>query len=446
MSNFERNCSEYDEDCPYRATSPEQRRVSFYQEDEHDQRMYTEDGGSSYYHHVNEQLHDTFTSSPDAYSIQNAHQDTQTYAEDTFTESSTTDIENQCHCEYLSFGNFKWIKKQHYAVVRDGREYFERYVVTYTLPNSHTEHDMFTYAEGLVKGVPIENRFSHMCGEVLSVHSLPPVNSLENVCYYTPPSIDSKAPFHVQEEVCKTKNLIPVPLKIDTTNQVLVFRTFNNSLALQLMPTAFSERSIISGTPLFHGIRKTICATVGSTFSEFHYVINGSPCLYTVFSIAGKEKHESSEGDRMRLVVLDRRDRFDSEEWVANETVLNSVSDVALPVLQRYEGKRARLDVRDIMYVGVVNNNLQLTDAPSLVKKYKPPKTAVVTVIDNRGVYAVQIKDKEILNQWVAKDAKVMYSILPRRFFDKPRSSIVRINTADTNAKLKRVKSREVLI
>ena len=110
----------------------------------------------------------------------------------------------------------------------------------------------------------------------------------------------------------------------------------------------------------------------------------------------------------MRVIVLDRRDRADSDEWTAN-----SVTDVALPVLRRFEGKHARLDVRDILYVGVVSSTLQLTDAPRS-KKYKPPKNALVAVIDNRGVYAVQLKDKEI-------------------------------NTADTNAKLKRAGSREAM-
>ena len=357
-----------------------------------------------------------------------------------------TDAENRCSCVYMVFENFRWEKQQHYAVVRDGREYFDRYVVTYRLPNSNVEYDMFTHSEGLVHAGPIESKFPNLCGEMLSFHALPPVNSLQQVCYYVPPLIDPNAPYHVQEEVCKSNILTPVSLPINTKHQVMVFRTYNDTLALQLMPTAFSERPIVTGTPLFHGVRKNICATVGSTFSEFHYVINGSPCMYALFSIGTKEKNESSDADRMRVIVLDRRDRVDSEEWTANETVMNSVSDVALPVLQRFEGKHARLDVRDILYVGVVSSTLQLTDAPSVSKKYKPPKNALVAVIDNRGVYAVQLKDKEIVSQWVQKDSNVTYSILPRHFFDKPRTSIVRINTADTNAKLKRAKSREVLI
>jgi len=362
------------------------------------------------------------------------------------TLASTADGENRCSCVYMMFENFKWVKQQHYAVVRDGREYFDRYVVTYRLPNSNIQYDLFTYSEGLVHEGPIENRFKHLCGEVLSSHTLPPVNSLRKVCYYVPPLIDPNAPFHVQEEVCKTNSLTPVPLPIDTAHQVLVFRTFHDTLALQLMPSAFSEQTIVSGTPLFHGTRKNICATVGSMFSAFHYVINGSPCAYALFSVGSKEKNDAGDGDRMRLIVLDRRDRFDSEEWTANEAVLNSVSEVALPILQRVEGKHARLDLRDILYVGVINSSLQLSDAPSVSKKYKPPKNVVTAVIDNRGVYAVHTKDKEVVNQWIHKDSNTTYSILPPHFFDKPRTSVVRINTADTNAKLKRTKSREVLI
>lgn len=408
-----------------------------------------------YYRHVKEQLRRSHASDPlprfEPYTSQN-----EVYIDNDVPAStmsinggaiaSTADGENRCSCEYLMFENFKWIKQQHYAVVKDGREYFDRYVVTYRLPNSNLQYDMFTYSEGVVHSGPIETKFPHLCGEVLSFHPLPPVNSLSNVCYFIPPLVDPDAPFHVQEEVCKSKSLAAVPLKIDTTNQVLVFRTYNDTLALQLMPTAYSERSIISGTPLFHGIRRNISATVGSMFSEFHYVINGSPCSYALFSIGAKEKNDASEGDRMRLIVLDRRDRLDSEEWTANETVLNSISDVALPVLQRYEGKHANLDVRDVLYVGVVNSNLQLTDAPNVSKKYKPPKNTVVAVIDNMGVYAVLVRDKDVVSRWVQKDANVTYSVLPRHFFDKPRSSVVRINTADTNAKLKRTKSREMLI
>ncbi|KAG8279564.1 hypothetical protein J6590_102029 [Homalodisca vitripennis] len=305
--------------------------------------------------------------------------------------ASTADGENVCQCEYMMFDNFKWVKQRHYVVAKDGREYFDRYVVTYRLPNSNVQYDMFTYTEGLVHNRPIEAKFPYLCGEVVALHALPPVNSLTTVCYYTPPSVDPTAPFHVQEQVCKSNTLTAVPLAVDNSHQVLVVRTYNNSLALQLMPTAYSERPVLSGTPLFHDIRKTICATVGNMFSEFHYVINGSPCVFALFSIGGKEvKREPNEGDRMRVVVLDRRDRVDSEEWSANESAMNSVLDVAMPVLQRVEGKQARLDVRDIMYVGVVNSDLQLTDAPNYSKKYKTPKNAVVAVIDNRGVYAAQ--------------------------------------------------------
>lgn len=353
---------------------------------------------------------------------------------------------DQYQYEYLLFDNFRWVKQRHYVVAKDGREYFDRYMVTYKLPNTNVRYDMFTYAEGEVHNGHIENKFPYLCGEVLAVHTLPPVNSLGHVCYYTAAAVDPTAPFHVQEEMAKSKSLTNVPLSIDTNHQVLVFRTFGNSLALQLMPTAYSERPIVSGTPLFNVIRQTICGSVGSMFSESYYVINGSPCLYTLFSIGAKDKHDSSDCDRMRVIVLDRRDRFDSEEWSADETMLNSIQDVATPVLQRNEGKHARLDIRDIMYVGVVNNSLQLTDAPNISKRYKPPKVAVVVVIDNRGIYAAHITDKLIVNQWVQKDARVTYSILPRHYFDKPRSCIVHINTTDTNAKLKRAKSRETLV
>lgn len=354
--------------------------------------------------------------------------------------------ENGNQCEQLTIGNFKLVKQQHYTVDRNGREYFYRYVVTYRLPNSTTQHDMFTYTEGLVHAGPIENRFSHLCGEVLSSHSLPAVNSLDRVYYYTAPELDPDAPFHLQEEVCKTNNLTPVPLRVDTSHQVLVFRTYHDTVAIQLMPTVFSDRFIVAGTPLFHGARKNICATVGTSFSEFHYVVNGAPCQYVLFGLGSKDKTDSGDADRSRLIVLDRRDRVDSEEWSAGEAVLNSISDVALPIVQRVEGKHSRLDVRDILYVGVVNNGLQLTDNPAVSKKYKPPKTTIVVVINNRGVYATQVRDKEITSQWVQADAKVTYSILPRHYFDKPRTNIVRTNTVEVNAKLQRAKSKEMLI
>lgn len=361
------------------------------------------------------------------------------------TETSAAN-ENQCRCEYLMFDNFKWVKKRHYVVVKDGREYYDRYVVTFKKRDSNAEHDMFTYTEGAVHIGRIEDNFKHLCGEVLAAHDLPPVNSLHGVCYFTPPSVDPNAPFHVQEEICKTKSLNAVPLRIDVGHQVLVMRTFNNALALQLMPTVYSESVILPGTPLFQGVKKTICGMVGNMFSEFYYVIDGSPCSYALFAAGGREKGDPVDGDRMRVVVLDRRDRVDSEEWSANETVMHSVADVANVALQSAVGKEARLDVRDIIYVGVVNSKMQLTDAPYITKKYKPPKSAVVAVIDNRGIYAAHIRDKEIVAQWVQKDANVVYSVLPRNFFDRPRSSVLRINTADTSAKMKRAKSKEVLI
>lgn len=400
----------------------------------------------------------TYSSNSDLYRNEPAqhlqHQQREMYADQPIAPSpspagalaTTGDGENQCQCEYLMFDNFKWVKQRHYVVAKDGRDYFDRYVVTYRLPNSNVQYDMFTYSEGSIMNGPIESKFPFLCGEVAALHALPPVNSLSSVCYYTPPLVDPQAPFHVQEEVCKKKSLDAVPLTIDNNHQVLVIRTFNNSLAVQLMPSAFSEKTILSGTPLFHPIRNNICGTVGNMFSEFYYVINGAPCFYALFSIGGKEKGDQNEGDRLRVVILDRRDRADSEEWSANETVLNSITDVATPVLQRAEGKHARLDVRDILYVGVVNNKLQITDAPNITKKYKAPKNAVVAVIDNRGVYATLIREKEIVTEWVQKDANVVYSVLPRNFFDKPRSSVLRINTADTNSKMKRAKSKELLV
>lgn len=150
----------------------------------------------------------------------------------------------------------------------------------------------------------------------------------------------------MQEEVCKTNTLNAIPLNIDTGQKVLIARTFNNTLAMQLMPTAYSERVIFSGTPLFQGTKKNICGLVGNMFSEFYYVINGSPYSYALFSIGAKDKDDPYEGDRLHVVMLDRRDRVDSEEWSANETVMSSVADVAKIALHRIVGNDARLDVR----------------------------------------------------------------------------------------------------
>ncbi|KAG8304324.1 hypothetical protein J6590_096369 [Homalodisca vitripennis] len=76
--------------------------------------------------------------------------------------ASTADGENMCQCEYMMFDNFKWVKQRHYVVAKDGREYFDRYVVTYRLPNSNVQYDMFTYTEGLVHNRPIEAKFPYL--------------------------------------------------------------------------------------------------------------------------------------------------------------------------------------------------------------------------------------------------------------------------------------------
>lgn len=72
--------------------------------------------------------------------------------------SFTGDGENQCHCEYLMFDNFKWVKQRHYVVAKDGREYFDRYVVTFRKRDSNVEY-IFTYMEGAVHIGQIEAKF-----------------------------------------------------------------------------------------------------------------------------------------------------------------------------------------------------------------------------------------------------------------------------------------------
>lgn len=267
----------------------------------------------------------------------------------------------------------------------------------------------------------------------------------------------------IVEDYISRNKLYTIPLKIDHNNLVMVFRTYNDTLALQLLPTLNSKHKLIAGLPLFTHTHRDIAACVGNKYSEYSYVVNGAPNSYMLYKIP---QTATSKQDKMFLIVLDRRQYSNVEKtYNMGETNVTSIvsnivnaavnGDTTLSdgpgraknssLLGYYSNKNVgyKFNQNDLLYVGVVNYNFQLTDVINNMKKSKPPKTAIVVVIDEKGITSIQVEDYRPISYWVHKENNINYSILPRSYFDA-RNNIVVVNTK--SKLLRRYKSQEYLI
>lgn len=267
----------------------------------------------------------------------------------------------------------------------------------------------------------------------------------------------------IVEDYISRNKLYTIPLKIDHNNLVMVFRTYNDTLALQLLPTINSKHKLIAGLPLFTHTHRDVAACVGNKYSEYSYVVNGAPNSYMLYKIP---QVATSKQDKMFLIVLDRR-QYSNVEKTYNMGETNVTSIVSNIVNAAVNGDTTSSDgigkaknssllgynsnknvgykfnQNDLLYVGVVNYNFQLTDVINNMKKSKPPKTAIVVVIDEKGITSIHVEDYRPISYWVHKENNINYSILPRSYFDA-RNNIVVVNTK--SKLLRRYKSQEYLI
>lgn len=267
----------------------------------------------------------------------------------------------------------------------------------------------------------------------------------------------------IVEDYISRNKLYTIPLKIDHNNLVMVFRTYNDTLALQLLPTINSKHKLIAGLPLFTHTHRDVAACVGNKYSEYSYVVNGAPNSYMLYKIP---QVATAKQDKMFLIVLDRRQYSNVEKtYNMGETnvtsIVSNIVNAAVngdttsydgigksknsSLLGYYSNKNVgyKFNQNDLLYVGVVNYNFQLTDVISNMKKSKPPKTAIVVVIDEKGITSIHVEDYRPISYWVHKENNINYSILPRSYFDA-RNNIVVVNTK--SKLLRRYKSQEYLI
>lgn len=267
----------------------------------------------------------------------------------------------------------------------------------------------------------------------------------------------------IVEDYVSRNKLYTIPLKIDHNNLVMVFRTYNDTLALQLLPTINSKHKLIAGLPLFTHTHRDVAACVGNKYSEYSYVVNGAPNSYMLYKIP---QVATAKQDKMFLIVLDRRQYSNVEKTynMGETNVTSIVSNIVnaavngdttssdgvgkakhLSLIGYYSNKNVgyKFNQNDLLYVGVVNYNFQLTDVINNMKKSKPPKTAIVVVIDEKGITSIHVEDYRPISYWVHKENNVNYSILPRSYFDA-RNNIVVVNTK--SKLLRRYKSQEYLI
>lgn len=267
----------------------------------------------------------------------------------------------------------------------------------------------------------------------------------------------------IVEDYISRNKLYTIPLKIDHNNLVMVFRTYNDTLALQLLPTINSKHKLIAGLPLFTHTHRDVAACVGNKYSEYSYVVNGAPNSYMLYKIP---QVATAKQDKMFLIVLDRRQYSNVEKtYNMGETnvtsIVSNIVNAAVngdttssdgigkaknsSLLGYYSNKNVgyKFNQNDLLYVGVVNYNFRLTDVINNMKKSKPPKTAIVVVIDEKGITSIHVEDYRPISYWVHKENNINYSILPRSYFDA-RNNIVVVNTK--SKLLRRYKSQEYLI
>jgi hypothetical protein len=388
-----------------------------------------------------------------------------------------------CDCEF-QYRDYSWKKFTEYEPSRNGVEVREFYVV------NMRGKECFTYAEGVVSGTRIETRFPFVCGEIVSSKRLASAGMLKNVyawVHSTPEHTvaatygTDERPLHVQQrqETSMNRSMISLPLAVDRHSLVVVFRTHGNSLFIQLMPTVRSEHKLIPGTPLFDKNNRGIRAAVGSMFSQYDYVVNCAPTEFCEIPI----KKNKQGSDRLRIVCLDKRgfnanDRIQESKshstsilslvgtGVVDAIIGSSSSSGGSSASKTAKGSNVpslsddttslssnEMDTsndNEIIYNGVVNEKLQITDSFTKDKKNKPPKSVVSMTIDDNGVSVEYIDEKEGLTfKWVNKDPKISYSIMPRRYFNA-KANVIELNTMARTGKkefsLKRFKSLERLI
>lgn len=387
-----------------------------------------------------------------------------------------------CDCEF-QYRDYTWKKFTEYEPSRNGVEVREFYVV------NMSGKELFTYAEGAVGSTHVETRFPILCGEIVSSKKLASAGKLKNVFAWVQSSPEDSVasafdiddqPLHVRQrqEGSVNGSLTSLPLTVDKHSKVVVFRSFGKSLFIQLMPTIRSEHKLIPGTPLFDKYNRGIRAAVGSMFSEYDYVVN---CVPTEFCEIPINKNKQGS-DRLRIVCLDRRgfqtnvgkaekkshsssilslvsigvDAIVGSSLSGNNNIAidggNSLSS-ATSVGDLHSLSPNEIDLsseNEVIYNGVVNEKLQVTDSFTKDKKNKPPKLVVTIAIDDGGVSVQYIDESEcVVFKWVNRDPKTSYSIKPRRFFNA-KANVIELNTAARTMKkestLKRFKSMERLI
>lgn len=395
-------------------------------------------------------------------------------------------VQPSCDCEF-QYRDYIWKRFSEYVPSRNGVDVRDVFVV-----KSMSGKEVFTYAEGAIGGTGVETRFPFLCGEIVSSKKLASAGKLKNLYAWVQSRPDETSvssydtdgrPLHVlqRQQDSTSKSLTSLPLVVEKHSKVVVFRTHGGSLFVQLMPTVRSEERLVSGTPLFDRHDRGVRASVGSMFSEHEYVVNCAPTEYCEIPI-GKNTHGS---DRLNIVCLDRRGLDSVSEDTPSKkkrrspslltlvslglnTVTGGGRDRSMPTTESPKNTLTRTtsvsDIHglfsnecdtsgeyEVIYRGVVNDRLQVTDTLVKDKKNKPPKSVVTITIDDDGI-CVRYSDEteRLLFTWVHKDPGTSYGVMPRRYFDA-KANVVEINTAARDGKrkafaLKRFKSLEHLI
>lgn len=375
------------------------------------------------------------------------------------------------------WNNYTWSRDTNHLPTRHGVVRYDKFLVRYRRRKSNIVHELYSFREGTDtnSGHYVEKEFPYLCGEIVSAEPMASVGGLTNVFTCLDPNVvdmtcvsreeGSKVDSDIQR-----RRLHAVPLHVDHSNAVLVFRTFKDTLALQLLPSVYTQYRLTPGQPLFSHTHRDVVGCVGNRYSEYSYVVNGAPNAYTMFRVP---KGLGDKSDRMFLVVVDRRcytntehRTLDNDGDIASSSSLltpftvtgvdgSSVQSIVAGLVNAAfnggeidEVTRKQIDTGykynhdDLLYVGVVTAGMRLSDSIASVKKNKIPRGAVVVAIDRAGVTAVRVSDGAPVFYWVHKEQNVTYSVLPRNYFEG-RNNVIDLNT---RSKLRRSKSTERLI
>lgn len=354
------------------------------------------------------------------------------------------------------WNNLSWTKETNHVPCREGIVGYTKCRVKYRRKKSNIVRELYTFSEGNHVIGKIEKEFPYLCGEVVSAEPLASVSRIKQVFTCMDPNeITSSEDGLYTGGIIKKQKLSTISLDVDQHTLVMVFRTYMDTLALQLMPSIFSKLRLTPGLPLFTHTHRDVVGCVGNPYSEFMYIFDGAPNSYSLYKVPDGLH---SKSDRMFLIVVDRRNYTDAvnDNYIRyteheNATRLTSVISGFISVALNNNNDTSgivkhqpayKYNQNDILYIGVVNNLMQLTDVINGDKKYKPPKQAVVVVIDAYGITSVLVENTRVVSYWTHKDSNTSYSILPRHYFDA-RNNIITLNT---ESKLKRSKSQEYLI